>query len=135
VVRGYRRRTKREVRDRRLLAKLAAFVKARRWSPSAPELAEFVRRERTGVWRALRRLRHERFVILERRGWALTRAGWDSLGVEPIRPLIAYRPRTREQRIAAVRRAKLVRLVSAHYAFALPVFRGITEPEQLPIYE
>jgi DNA-binding transcriptional regulator YhcF (GntR family) len=129
------RRTKREARDRRLLSKLAAFVKALRWWPSAQELAATLESDRVTVWRALARLRHDRLVRMERRGaWELTQDGWEALNRSPVRALIACKPRRREHRIAAVRRAIVQRRLDIHLALTTAK-RAFEKEEGTPIYE
>lgn len=115
-----RRHSKREVRDRRLLAKLAAFVKSLHWWPSAPELAARLGRNRTTVWRGLNRLRRAGLLRMERRAWQVTDAGWNTLNRDPVRALIDRRPRARKARVAAVRCAIFQRRFDAHRVYAVP---------------
>lgn len=130
-----RRRSKREVRDCRLLAKLAVFVKALRWWPSAPELAATLQRDRVTVWRALARLRDDHLVRMERRGaWELTKDGWSALNRDPVPALIERKPRARKHRVEAVRRAVIQHRLAAHLLFAVPAARSIAQ-EDLPVVE
>jgi hypothetical protein len=131
----HRRRTKREARDRKVLVKLAALVKALRWYPSAPELAAALQRDHVTVWRALARLREDRLVRMARRGaWEPTQDGWSALNREPVRALIERKPRDRNRRVAAARRAILLRRLTVHDYFTA-ARRAAAAEEGLPVVE
>jgi DNA-binding GntR family transcriptional regulator len=123
-------------RDRRLLAKVAAFVRVRKWLPSAPELANEIGCDRTTAWRALDRLRSAGLVRGERRAtWEVTPAGFDALGVPPVRALITRKPRSHKRRSAAVRKSILQRRLDTHNAIMRQLLIGKAENEELPIEE
>jgi hypothetical protein len=135
--RRHRRHTKREARDRKVLVKLAALVKAPGWCPSAPEVAATLQRDRVTVWRALARLREDRLVRMAQRGaWEPTQDGWRALKREPVRPALLEerKPRARNRRVAAVRRAVVQRRLAAHDIFMASLRRD-TDEEGLPMVE
>jgi Protein of unknown function (DUF3987) len=131
-----RRCRRRRIRDRALLAKLRAFVTAKRWLPSGAELAGWLGRERTTTWRSLNRLRGAGLVQTERRGaWEVTTLGWELLRLPPVRAFIVRKPRDRKRRRLAVKHAVIVRCAAAHFAFAVPTWRAALVEEGLPVYD
>jgi len=86
-------------RARWLLGKLAAFVEVWGWWPSAPQLAEAIGRgSRWTCWRDLCVLWHAGLVQMDRRTWAITNDGFEFLGIPPIMPRHARRPKPRSRK-------------------------------------
>jgi hypothetical protein len=77
-----------------VLQQVHRFVQQFNWFPSAPELtAAMGRGSRWTTWRDLRVLERYGFVKRWRGRWAISKRGWDRLGVSPIIPRYDRKPR------------------------------------------
>ena len=80
-------------------------------------------------------MRRDGMVQMERRGaWQVTQDGWSALNRVPVWPVIERKPRDRKRRVAAVRRAIVLRRLAVHDCLAA-ARRAAAEEEGLPVVE
>ena len=98
-MRAPRKPRKRDGRPRWLLAQLAGYCGVKGWWPSSPALAAYIGRgSRWTCWRDVCVLRHAGLVEMDRRTWAITNDGFEFLGIPPIMPRHARRPKSRSRK-------------------------------------